>query len=191
MNFDFFFTSETFNQASVHFTRETYFNFTEELLLRCKLSLNRRFVFRPCVIHCWRTFYVLMFRWKEIVKMLHLCQKIQRFLQIIKCVKNLKIRNFLQNDECVFTNMFWLVIDILLKKNCFVEVFCNQVKVSFIIFQKIWDKDLMLKIMLRFFDVDVSVVHLSVALPTFVKSVKPIKSNLRFFNYFFVLKFSI
>ena len=101
----FFFTSETFNQASVHFTWETYFNFTEELLLRCKLSLNRRFVFRPCVIHCWRTFYVLMFRWKEIVKMLHLCQKIQRFLQIIKCVK---IRNFLQNVECVFANMFGL-----------------------------------------------------------------------------------
>ena len=46
---------------------------------------------------------------KEIVKMLHLCQKkIQRFLQIIECVKNLKIRDFLQNVECVFANMFGL-----------------------------------------------------------------------------------
>jgi hypothetical protein len=125
---------------------------------------------------------------KEIVKMLHLCQKkIQRFLQIIECVKNLKIRDFLQNVECVFANMFGLSLTFFWRKIVLWRFSATKSKYI----SKNLRKDLMLRIMLRFFDVDVSVVHLSVALPTFVKSVKPIKSNLRFFTYFFVLTFPI
>ncbi len=124
-------------------------------------------------------------------KMLHLCQKNTKFLANHQMRQKSQNTKFLAKRWMRLRKYVWLVIDILLKKNCFVEVFCNEVKVSFIIFKKNLRKDLMLKIMLRFFDVDVSVVHLSVALPTFVKSVKPIKSNLRFFTHFFVLTFSI
>ena len=102
----FFFYFWNFQPSFGSFYLRNLFQFYGRITFRCKLAFNRRFVFRLCVIHCWRTFCVLMFLLKEIVKMLHLCQKkIQRFLQIIKCVK---IRNFLQNVECVFANMFGL-----------------------------------------------------------------------------------